>query len=76
MKTENVAGSCSATYDLCAGGDDRIECKPSGGGVSCACIESGVTKKSFQSDDACNVSPDTLKKRAIEGCGWKDLDEG
>ncbi|MDB4934775.1 MAG: hypothetical protein JWP87_1747 [Labilithrix sp.] len=69
--TENTGASCAATYDLCAGGTDRIECKPAGGGVSCACIESGTTKRSFPSNDACNVTPDTLKKRAAEGCGWK-----
>lgn len=75
-KTENTAASCAATYDLCAGGTDRIECKPAGGGVSCACIENGVTKKSFPSNDACNVTPETLQKRAAEGCGWKLSEDG
>ena len=70
-KTENLGPGCAATYDLCAGGSDRIECKPANGGVSCSCIENGTAKKSFQSDDACNVTPDTLKKRAADGCGWK-----
>ena len=70
-KSENTAPSCSAEYTLCAGGTDRLECKPGGGsGVSCACIENGVTRKTFQSDDACNVTPDTLKKRAEVGCSW------
>jgi hypothetical protein len=68
--TENTGPTCSADYKLCAGGTDRIECKSVTGGVTCACIESGVTKKSFPSNDACNVTPDTLKKRAAEGCGW------
>lgn len=73
-KTENTGASCASTYDLCAGGTQRLECSPAGGGVTCACIEDGVKKKSFQSDDACNVTPDTLKKRASTGCGW-ELDE-
>jgi hypothetical protein len=68
--TANTGPTCSADYKLCAGGTDRIDCKSVSGGVTCACIEDGVTKKSFPSDDACNVSPDTLKKRAAEGCGW------
>src|SRR4051794_34047638 len=73
--TENTAPSCAANYNLCAGGTDRIECKPvSGGGVTCACIESGVTKKSFTTDDACNIGPDALKKKAADNCGWT-LDE-
>ena len=74
--TENTAPSCAANYNLCAGGTDRIECKPpaGGGGVTCACIENGVTKKSFPSDDACNVGVDTLKMRAADSCGWM-LDE-
>ena len=70
-KSENAGPSCSADYDLCAGGTDRIECKPAGSGVTCACIESGTTKKTFQSNDACNVSVDTLKMRAMDNCGWK-----
>ena len=69
-KSENTGPSCAAEYTLCAGGTDRLECKPNSTGVSCACIENGVTKKSFQSDDACNVTPDTLKKRAEMGCTW------
>jgi len=73
-KTENAGSTCASTYDLCAGGTRRLECSPSGGGVTCACIEDGVKKRSFQSDDACNVTPDTLKKRAATGCGW-ELDE-
>ena len=68
--TENTGATCSADYKLCAGGTDRIDCKSVSGGVTCACIEDGVTKKTFPSDDACNVTPDTLKKRATEGCGW------
>jgi hypothetical protein len=68
--TENTGATCAAEYKLCAGGTDRIDCKSVSGGVTCACIESGVTKKSFASNDACNVTPDTLKKRAAEGCGW------
>jgi hypothetical protein len=68
--TENTGPTCAADYTLCAGGTDRIDCKSVSGGVTCACIENGVTKKSFASNDACNVTPDTLKKRAAEGCGW------
>jgi hypothetical protein len=68
--TTNTGAACSADYKLCAGGTDRIDCKSAAGGVTCACIEDGVTKKSFASDDACNVTPDTLKKRAADGCGW------
>ena len=68
--TENTGPTCAAEYKLCAGGTDRIDCKSVTGGVSCACIENGATKKSFPSDDACNVTPDTLKKRAAQGCGW------
>ena len=68
--TENTGATCAAEYTLCAGGTDRIDCKSVSGGVVCACIENGATKKSFPSDDACNVTPDTLKKRAAEGCGW------
>ena len=68
--TENTGPTCSADYKLCAGGTDRIDCKSAGGGVTCACIEDGATKKSFPSNDACNVTPEALKKRAAEGCGW------
>jgi len=68
--TENTGPTCAAEYKLCAGGTDRIDCKSVTGGVTCACIENGATKKSFPSDDACNVTPDTLKKRAAQGCGW------
>src|SRR3954471_18478133 len=68
--TENTGPTCAADYKLCAGGTDRIDCKTAGAGVTCACIEDGVTKKSFPSDDACNVTPDTLRKRAEDGCGW------
>lgn len=68
--TENTGATCSADYKLCAGGTDRIDCKSAASGVTCACIEDGVTKKTFPSNDACNVTPDTLKKRAAEGCGW------
>ena len=68
--TENTGPTCAADYKLCAGGTDRIDCKSVSGGVTCACIENGATKKSFPSDDACNVTPDTLKKRAAQGCGW------
>ena len=68
--TENTGATCAAEYKLCAGGTDRIDCTSMSGAVTCACIENGVTKKSFPSNDACNVTPDTLKKRAAEGCGW------
>ena len=68
--TENTGPTCAAEYTLCAGGTDRIDCTSASGGVTCACIENGTTKKTFQSNDACNVTPDTLKKRAAEGCGW------
>lgn len=66
--------SCGAEYELCAGGIDRVECAPSPGGVTCTCIENGTKKRTFVSADACNVSFDTLKKRASENCNWK-LDE-
>ncbi len=70
--SENAGASCAANYDLCAGGKRRLECAPGGGGaVTCACLENGVKKRSFQSDDACNVTPDTLKKRAAKGCDWE-----
>jgi hypothetical protein len=81
--TENTLPSCAANYDLCAGGTDRIECKPvsatgsvvtGSGSVTCACIENGVTKKDFTTDDACNIGVDALKKKAADNCGWK-LDE-
>lgn len=68
--TENTGPTCAAEYTLCAGGTDRIDCRSATGGVTCACIENGTTKKTFSSNDACNVTPDTLKKRAAEGCGW------
>jgi hypothetical protein len=73
--TSGLGPSCSADYTLCAGGTDRIECTPAAGGVSCSCVENGAPKKTFTSDDACNVSVDTLKKRAAAGCGWDILDE-
>ena len=73
-KAENTGASCAATYDLCKGGSYRIECAPLSGGVSCTCLENGAKAKTFQSADACNVTPDTLRKRAAAGCGW-DLDE-
>ena len=68
--TENTGPTCAAEYTLCAGGTDRIDCKSVTNNVTCACIESGTTKRSFASNDACNVTPDALKKRAAEGCGW------
>ncbi len=68
--TQNTGPTCNAEYKLCAGGTDRIECTSATGGVTCACIENGATKKTFSSNDACNVTVDTLKKRAEEGCGW------
>jgi hypothetical protein len=74
-KSTNAGASCSATYDLCNGGSDRLECAPAGTGVTCTCLENGTKNKTFQSADACNVTPDTLKKRAAEGCGWDILDE-
>lgn len=70
----NTGASCTADYELCAGGTDRLECAPVAGGVSCKCIENGTTKRTFESSDACNVTPDTLRKRAAENCDWK-LDE-
>jgi hypothetical protein len=73
-KTENAGASCSASYDLCKGDHDRIECAPGGGGVTCTCFENGAKAKTFQSDDACNVTPDTLRKRVAAGCGWDLLD--
>lgn len=73
-KTENAGASCTATYDLCKGGSYRIECAPLSGGVTCTCLENGTKDKTFQSADACNVTPDTLRKRAATGCGW-NLDE-
>jgi hypothetical protein len=69
--TENVAAGCASSYKQCAGGTHRLECVPSAGGVTCTCFEDGVKKRTFVSADACNVSPDTLKKRASEGCNWE-----
>jgi hypothetical protein len=75
--TQNAGSSCSATYDLCASGTSlRIECAPgTGGGVTCSCLENGAKKSTFQSADACSVSPDTLKKRAASGCTWDIIDD-
>ena len=73
-KAENTGASCAATYDLCKGGSYRLECAPLSGGVTCTCLENGTKAKTFQSADACNVTPDTLRKRAAAGCGW-DLEE-
>jgi hypothetical protein len=70
-----VGPSCSADYNLCVGGTDHVECVPSTGGVTCSCIENGTKAKTFVSDDACNVSVDTLRKRAAAGCGWDILDD-
>jgi hypothetical protein len=70
-----VGPSCSADYNLCAGGTDRVECVPSAGGVTCSCLENGTKAKTFVSDDACNVSVDTLRKRAAAGCGWDILED-
>lgn len=72
-RAENTAASCKAFYDLCDGRKYRLECDPSpggGSGVRCRCFESDVAKEVFDSPDACNVTPDTLKKRASEGCKW------
>lgn len=79
-RTENAGATCAATYDLCKGASDRVECAPGGGGgggggVTCTCLENGIKSKTFQSNDACNVTPDTLKKRAAAGCGFDILDE-
>src|SRR5262249_853154 len=69
-KTENVAAGCKATYDLCSGTTDVLDCTPETGGVRCTCLENGTRSRDFHSDDACNVTPDTLRSRAHEGCGW------
>ena len=75
-KSESAGASCTATYDLCSGVTDRLECAPgTANGVTCTCLENGSKKRTFQSDDACNVTPDTLKKRAAAGCGWDILDD-
>src|SRR5579864_8887037 len=67
-KTENVLAGCKATYGLCNGSTYVLDCStPEGSGVHCQCVENGVKAKDFPSDDACNVSPDTLKTRAHEG---------
>ena len=73
--SSGVGPSCSADYNLCAGGTDRIECVPATSGVTCTCIESGTKKTTFTSDDACNVSVDTLRKRAAAGCGWDIIED-
>ena len=70
-KTDDAPGSCKATYDLCKGGTDVLDCSSAAGGFSCKCIENGTTAKTFTSPDACNVSVDTRRKRAEDGCGWK-----
>jgi hypothetical protein len=70
-KSDNAGAACSATYELCKGGTDKLDCTPETDGVRCACIENGTKAKDFHSPDACNVSTDTLKKRAADGCGWK-----
>lgn len=70
-KSEDAPGSCKATYDLCKGGTDVLDCASGPGGFSCTCVESGTTAKTFASPDACNVSADTRRKRAEDGCGWK-----
>ncbi len=66
-KTENVLAGCKATYDLCKGGQDVLDCSD---GARCSCIENGAKVKDFPIGDACNVSPDTLVSRAANGCGW------
>jgi hypothetical protein len=69
--TKNVLSGCEATYDLCKGGQYKIACSPnSASELVCSCLEDGDAKKVFNGRDECNVSPDTLKKRASEGCGW------
>jgi len=71
-RSENTGASCKAFYDLCSGSQFRLECDSvAGAGVRCKCIESDVQRQAFDSSDACNVTPDTLKKRAEEGCGWR-----
>jgi hypothetical protein len=75
-RTENAGANCTAFYDLCNGDKYKLRCDSiSGAGVRCKCIENDVEKHVFDSSDACNVTPDTLKKRASEGCTWK-LDDG
>jgi hypothetical protein len=70
-KTDDTPGSCKATYDLCAGGTDVLDCVSGTAGFACKCVENGTTAKTFTSPDACNVSVDTRKKRAEDACGWK-----
>jgi hypothetical protein len=74
-KTENVGPGCSATYDLCKGTSDRVDCAPDNGGVTCTCFENGAKTRTFVSNDACNVTPDTLKKRVAAGCNFDILDD-
>ncbi len=70
-KTENVLAGCKATYDLCNGSTYVLDCSTAeGSGVHCLCIENGTQAKDFHSDDACNVSPDTLQSEAEKNCGW------
>ena len=69
--TKNAGAGCVATYDLCKGGTYKLQCDPAPSGVSCACIENNALKSTFKSEDACNVSPDTLRKRAASNCNWQ-----
>lgn len=70
-RTENTGASCKSFYDLCDGSKYRLDCASvAGAGVRCKCFESDVEKNVFDSSDACNVTPDTLKKRAASGCNW------
>lgn len=70
-ETKNAGAGCVATYDLCKGGTYKLQCDPAPTGVSCGCIENNALKSTFKSDDACNVSPDTLRKRAASNCNWQ-----
>ncbi|MCA9591556.1 MAG: hypothetical protein KC657_39945 [Myxococcales bacterium] len=70
-ETKNAGADCTSTYKLCAGQIYDLECVKTAGGFACTCIEDGKRAKTFDSPDVCSVTPDTVRARAKENCGWK-----
>ena len=69
---DGAAGtSCAAKYNLCSGAVYDLKCSPkTADTVECQCVENGVEKSRFTSDDACKVSPGSRRQRARDGCKW------
>src|SRR5262245_33562631 len=61
--------SCFAKYNLCSGAVYDLKCEPkTSDTVTCRCIEDGIQKATFTSNDACKVTAPLLKQQARDNC--------